>query len=269
WGFGHALPIIAAVAIENVTRPIPSVFVRGVETFAAQDLSRVAAASIDLSKPDTIRVVVHSDANAFRDAALRGGHGFGRADYNAEKEEVGLMLDMPRFRALYSSLEQDPKLRILMLPAFISYVSEAFNDDSGHEMAHFMQRQVAEKAYTLPAIAEGEAEVNGYTRSRAGLLYSLTYNTPEAWLQGGFDRQVLAYRVDLMQKAGRPPESPFEVQRFQELRTLKDQGKLIHVSELLTRTQDFYTGDESEVWSRYLHSWALYLLAVRDVAAGS
>jgi hypothetical protein len=268
WGFGHTLPIIAAVAIENITRPIPSIFVQGVETYTFKDLSKVSAASIDPTKSDSIRLVVYSNADGFREAALRSGHNFARAYYNGEKHEVGLMLNMQRFRTLYANFEQNKDRQIMMLPAFISFVSEAFNDDSGHEITHFMQQQRSDKAYTIPAIAEGEAEVNGYTQSRHGLIYSLMYDTPDAWMQGRFDREVLSYRMKLMQSAGRPPESPFEVQRFQELRALKEQGTLIPVGQLLSRTQDFYIGDQAVVWSRYLHSWALYLLAIRDKEAG-
>jgi tetratricopeptide (TPR) repeat protein len=264
WGLGHTMPVIAAVAIENITRPIPSVFVKRVDTFTAKDLSKMSAASIDPSKRDSIRVTVYSKPDGFRDAAQRSGHGFARAYYNAAENEIGLMLDMERFRRLYSNIESDKDRRILMLPAFISFVSEAFNDDSGHEITHFMQRQSSHKAYTLPAIAEGEAEVHGYTRSRNGLIYSLMYNTPEAWTQGQFDSKRLKYRVELMLQAGRPPASPFEVQRFQELRALAEQAKTVRVADLLARTTGFYDGDESDVWSRYLHSWALYLMAVRD-----
>jgi tetratricopeptide (TPR) repeat protein len=268
WGFGHALPIIAAVAIENLMRPIPSLFVHGVETYTAKDLTKVTAGSIDVSKPDTVKLVVYSNLDDFQKAASRSGHSFARAYYDKAAHEIGLMLDMRRFRALYSNLEQKEDRLVLLVPAFISFVSEAFNDDSGHEIAHFMQQQSSNRAYTLPAIAEGEAEVNGFTRSRDGLIYSLMYDTPDAWMQGNFDREVLAYRLELIQGAGRPPASPFEVQRFQELRTLQAQKKLIPIASLLSRNQDFYDGDDSDVRPRYLLSWALYLVAIRDPEVG-
>jgi tetratricopeptide (TPR) repeat protein len=59
----------------------------------------------------------------------------------------------------------------------------------------------------------------------------------------------------------RPPKSPFEVQRFNELKALGEQGKRISTGKLLSFGPEFYTGDPSEVWSRYLHSWALCDLA--------
>ena len=258
WGYGHALPYIAAITMQNIIRPIPTSFGKAAPMPPTAEFVR--GGSIDTSKPDYLRFVVYSNLDQFHERAKQSGHPSGRAYFDAARHEIGMALDMQRFRSLYANLEKDPDRRILIIPAFIAYVSDLFNDDSAHEIAHFIQEQSKDPAYRLPAIAEGEADTNGYYRSRTGLFYSLTYNSPEWWTDGKIDEAQLQFRLTILKRMGRPPRSPFEVQRFNELKSLGEQGKRIPVGKLLSLGPEFYSGDASDVWSRYLQSWALCAL---------
>jgi hypothetical protein len=203
----------------------------------------------------------------FRERARKSRHSSARAYFDAARNEIGMALDMQRFRSLYADLEKDPHNSGRIIPAFVAFVSDLFNDDSAHEIAHFVQGQSKDPAYKLPAIAEGEADVNGYYRSRIGLFYFLTYNSPEWWDEGKINQAQLQFRLAIIKRITRRPKSPFEVQRFNELKALGEQGKRISTGKLLSFGPEFYTGDPSEVWSRYLHSWALCDLATTNTGS--
>jgi hypothetical protein len=266
WGPGHALPYIAAIAIQNIERPTPTIFSKRATMAGLYGFAH--GGSVDVSQPGNLNFVIYSNIEEFHEKARQSKHSSERAYFDATRNEIGLALDMQRFMGFSSHLETDESRRILIIPAFISFVSDAFNDDCAHEVTHFIQVQEKNPAYRLPAIAEGEADLNGFYRSRTGLIYAFVYNAPEWWQSGAINEEQLQFRLKVLFKTTRPPKSPFEVQRLNELRALEKQGKRIPVEKLLSFGPEFYTGDASEVWSRYLYSWALCSLANSSDSSG-
>lgn len=267
WGHGHALPIISAVALENVQRPMPSVF-GGPLTAMTHEMTAASAAGIDPSRLGSLTLVVHGDVPGFRRAAARVAHASAKAYFDPARGEVGLLLDMDRFRRFYGRFEREPQRQPSILSAFIAYTMDAFNEDSSHELAHAMQHQTGRLGYALPAVREGEAEVQGLVRRRNGLTFNFLYNTPDAWYSGKFDRRVLDARLTAIQQFGRPMH-PFEVDRLGALQALQRAGGLIPAGRLLGMDAPaFFLGTPAEVESRYAQAWALCLLAIREKPAG-
>ena len=267
WGPGHALPIVAAVALENLQRPIPTMFGGRVatSTFGPGGALRAGTAGgIDPQIPGVLRIVVYGQPLGFRRAAERTAHASAKAYYDVGRNEVGLLLDMAMFNQYYGFHDKRPGDHPGIVSAFIAYAMDAFNEDSGHELAHVAQQQSRHAAYALPAIREGEAEVQGLTRRRNGLHFNFLYNTPEAWFTGRFDGDVLKKRVEVSSSAGRPM-LPMEVDRLVALKALYRSGRALTVSQLLgLDTAAFFSGTPAAVESRYAQAWALCLMAIRD-----
>ena len=193
WGAGHALPIVAAVALENLQRPIPTMFGGQLSAYTfgqGGSLQTVTAGGIDPKIPGVLRIIVHGQPQRFRRAAERAAHASAKAYYDVGRNEVGLLLDMTMFRQYYGFHDKRPGDHPAIISAFIAYAMDAFNEDSGHELAHVAQQQSRRAAYSLPVIREGEAEVQGQTRRRNGLHFNFLYNTPEAWFTGRFNGEV-------------------------------------------------------------------------------
>lgn len=266
FGLGHAMPYIAAVAMENLERPIPATFGRRVEI---DDLMRGKAVKkwagqIDSKRPGELRIVVHATYPAFLAAAARAGHSMSRAYFDPTRNEIGLFLDMKRFHHFYARLESDRSMRKLMIPAFISFAGTTFNDDSGHELAHAYQKQSGDRVYALPAIGEGEALVNGLTRNRSGIEQTLILNDAAVWIAGKHNPDRLHYRYRTLSTMGRPM-APSETLHLQQLREWKRRGQLIPLRDLLALTdEEFYAEPSAEVRKRYLQSWILCLTAIRQ-----
>jgi hypothetical protein len=265
FGLGHALPYVAAIAVENLQRPIPAVFgnLVPVDDMQRGQLVTKIAGSVDSTRPGELRIVVHATYRAFLAAAARGGHSFARAYFDPQRNEIGLFLDIDRFRRFYGMLEKERNSQEVIVPAFIGFVSTTFNDDSGHELAHAYQSQSGDPAYSLPVISEGEALVQGLTRSRAGTEQTLLYNDVEEWTTGRNNPDVLLYRIQTREKMG-SPMSAEQVRYLQQLRQWKQRNELIPLRVLLSLDYDgFYADPAREVRKRYLQSWILCLAAVR------
>lgn len=272
FGHGHALPIIAVIAIENLQRPLPALFGHRELVANINDSDKGVfeqlSGRIDSTKEGQLLITVHTDQAVFKRRAIAQGHSFTRAYYDPKKNEIGLYLDMKRFRQVYGFFEQQEGLEHYIIPSFVSYVSTAFNDDSGHEIAHAYQNQSKDLAYNIPVISEGEALVQGFTRRRNGLFYTLLYNPFELWQDEKFNSEVLQRRVEIAYSIGKPM-SPFEADRILELRTWSDEQTLIPIYDLLlTDWREFYSGSDEDVRKRYLEAWALLLMAIRDEEVG-
>jgi len=189
-----------------------------------------------------LRIVVHGQQGSFRRAAEQAAHASVKAYYDATRNEVGLLLDMVAFRHYYANLDSLPDRYRETLSAFIAFAMDSFNEDSSHELAHVYQHQAQKAAYAIPAIREGEAEVQGMVRRRAGLIFNFLYNTPDAWVRGKFDSEVLNNRLRTLQASGRPMH-PREVERLADLKRLRQAGRALRVGDLLAiDAQGFYAG---------------------------
>jgi tetratricopeptide (TPR) repeat protein len=270
WGPGHALPILAAVALENVQRPIHTLFGGTISAPVFSNsgqLELISAGGINPELPGTLRIVVYGQPLEFRHAAERTAHASAKAYYDAGRNEVGLLLDMAEFHRFYGHYDKLPDHLPLLLSAFIAYAMDTFNEDSGHELAHVYQQQTRLRAYVLPVIRECEAEVNGMVRRRDGFLFNFLYNTPDAWNSGRFDQKLLKNRVEMSRRTGRPM-SPMEVDRLVALKALQSSGRALSTAQLLAMDAgEFFSGSTSDIESRYAQSWALCLLAIRDKSA--
>jgi tetratricopeptide (TPR) repeat protein len=268
FGRGHALPILAAIAVENVQRPIPTLFGGSVSTWAPSsggEPRETTAGGIDPQRPAVLRITIHGDSLGFRRAAEQAAHASAKAYYDGRRNEVGLLLDMPRFQRFYGSYEKRPNSQPEILSAFIAYAMEAFNEDSGHELAHAYQQQTQRAAYyALPVIREGEAEVQGMVRRRDGLIFNFLYNTPDYWLSGVMDRTTVEGRIKTIDAAGRPM-SPEEIDRLVTLKALRRAGRALTTAQLLgMNASAFFAGSAADIESRYAQAWALCLLALRE-----
>jgi tetratricopeptide (TPR) repeat protein len=202
----------------------------------------------------------------FRRAAEHAAHSSAKAYFDASLNEVGLLIDMAQFNRFYGSVDKQPDRYPLVLAAFIAYAMDAFNEDSGHELTHVAQQQTQRPAYALPAIREGEAEVQGMTRRRDGLVFDFLYNTPDWWSKGRFAPEEINGRLKALTGVGRPM-SPMEVDRLVALKALWRSGRLIPAGQLLGMDfPAFFSGSLADIESRYAQSWALCLLAIRDKA---
>src|SRR5262245_24507548 len=91
WGPGHALPILAAVALENVLRPIPTLSGGPVSAYTlsqAGQLLETMAAAIDPRRPGVLRITVHGESLGFRHAAERAVHTSANAYYDGGRNEA-------------------------------------------------------------------------------------------------------------------------------------------------------------------------------------
>lgn len=267
YGHGHALPIVAAVAIENVTRPIPALYGNLQPTIDA-NLKETMADVFDNSKKGQITIRVYTDYEQFRRIALSEGYFFTKAYYSPEENSIGLFLDMDEYRKFYAPFENKEGLEHLMVPTFISYVITSFNDDSGHEIAHAYQKQSGASAYQIPAISEGQALVQGFARRSEGLFFFLMYDPIDNWSLRDVDVdlrfQKIAQREQYISMVDRPFE-PFVSNRLTELFEISQKGNLIPVYDLMNMNwKSFYSGSEEEVRLHYLESWALSLMAIRN-----
>lgn len=266
WGAGHALPVIAAVAIENLQRPVPTLFGGMIQTL---DSAERKGGEFDPNRPGILRITVHSDPAVFRHTAQHFAHTSAKAYYDGRRNEVGVFLDMSRFRKFYGLYDKSPEGYPAVFSAFIAYVMDTFNEDSSHELAHAYQQQNWQLAYTLLAIREGEAEVQGMTRRRNGLLFSFLYNTPDFWYTGRFDNTTIMGRLKTLRGVGRPM-SPMEIDRLRNLKALRDSGRWLSTSQLLSMdAPSFFTGSPEDIESHYAQAWALCLLAIRDELLGA
>jgi tetratricopeptide (TPR) repeat protein len=265
FGHGHALPIIVAIAIENIQRPLPALFGNReqFENILRNEMVEAKGGRINPTSPTTLNIVVHRDLNSFLPFAQKA-HTFGRAYYDHNNQEIGLLLDLKLFREYYGHLENIKGEEHLIIPAFISYVSSLFNDDSGHEIAHLYQDLSHDSTYNIPMISEGEALVQGFVRRRNGLYYALMYNTLDFWINGKANTEKLQHRIQIAYKIGKP-DSPFETDRINELYEFYKDGKFIPLRELLSLDfSNFYSGTKETVRLRYLQSWATCLIGIRN-----
>jgi hypothetical protein len=266
-GIGHALPIIWAVAIENITRPIPSLYGDRATAFT-WNLEKTESGIIDPNKKGIIKIVVDTNFESFSLKAKEMGYSFSQAYYVPIRNEIRIYLDMEQYIKFYSYLEQKKGGEHLIPLGFISYVSNTFNDNSGHEIAHFFQSHSGDLAYEIPFISEGEALVQGFVRRRNGLDQLLIYGFTEFWSEDGLDKEK--YSVVIPERINRYMEigmsiSPFEMDRIVELRKWYKAQTLIPLSDLLTTDwEGFYSGSQEDIKKRYLQSWFICLFAMRS-----
>lgn len=266
-GLGHSLPIIWAVAIENITRPLPALF--GDQTSAhIWNLDEAEGGMIDPNKPGKLKIVVDTNLETFVQNAKEMGYSFSQSYYIPALNEIRIYLDIEKYSKYYGYLEQESEREYLLPLGFISYTSSTFNDNSGHEIAHFFQNHSGDLAYQIPFISEGEALVQGFTRRRQGLIQQLLYGQSEFMNESGFDREkfsaVIPERVKGYMEIGMS-FSPFEMDRIVELRKWYKEQTLIPVKDLLkTDWKGFYSGSQEEIKKRYLQSWLICLFAIRS-----
>ncbi len=266
-GIGHALPIIWAVAIENITRPIPSLYGDRATAFT-WNLEQTEAGIIDPNKKGVIKIIVDTNYESFSLKAKEMGYSFSQAYYVPIRNEIRIYLNMEQYIKFYSYLEQKKDGEYLIPLGFISYVSNTFNDNSGHEIAHFFQSHSGDLAYEIPFISEGEALVQGFVRRRDGLDQLLLYGFTEFWGEDGLDKEkysvVIPERIKQYMEIGMII-SPFEMDRIVELRKWYKAKTLIPLSDLLTTDWNgFYSGSEEDIKKRYLQSWFICLFAIRS-----
>lgn len=255
YGYGHALPIIAAVAIENLLRPTPSPFEQATSGLMAT------------ANPAIVRVVVHRSEKTFL-ACARNSHSSARAYYNPRLNEVGLLLDMAMFRTHYGHLESLRGSERMIIPAFVAFLEGQFSTQCAHEVSHAVQDLCSASCFSIPFISEGEATRQGFVRRRRCLQNLLLYDLFYAYAKGRYDGERIRKRLDIVHAIGDPPLSPTEVRRLREIRHMAEHKRLKPVSESIVLSPDgFYSGSAQEVRERFLQAWVTCSVAMRSTSA--